>query len=358
MCVIIIKQKGEVMPREIAKTSSKINPHGLGIVWLDTFEVTYHKSNEYRLLLTNRPFIAHFRYATVGVVSKANTHPFRCGNNVDELLMQNGTVKGYGSSKMTDSEDLAIRLGDVPRHQWKQTLEKFDSRFVTINTRTRTFQMYNKDLWVKRGDIWYSKPNVLQDNLVATYGTLKKGESNHHYVRSAKYVGRGKTSQRYPLVINGLPFLYKEAGVGYQVEVDVFKVSDSRLERMDALEGHPRWYKREQVDIEVNGKVLSCWVYFMTDARSKNAPLHKSFSKTHKTKFRTHYTFDSLSSIVDEVDEVDEVVQTSMFDSVATEDETPYCMNCFHDLEYDGFSHYHCNGCDSWFTKVEAESSI
>jgi hypothetical protein len=96
----------------------------------------------------------------------------------------------------------------------------------------------------------------------------------------------------------------------------------------------------------------------MTDARSKNAPLHKSFSKTHKTKFRTHYTFDSLSSIVDEVDEVDEVVQTSMFDSVATEDETPYCMNCFHDLEYDGFSHYHCNGCDSWFTKVEAESSI
>jgi len=79
MCVIIIKQKDNVMSKEIAKTSARINPHGLGIVWLDTFETTYHKSNEYNLLITERPFIAHFRYATVGKVGLSNTHPFRCG---------------------------------------------------------------------------------------------------------------------------------------------------------------------------------------------------------------------------------------------------------------------------------------
>ena len=84
MCVIIIKQKDKRIKKETLKTSAKINPHGLGIVWLDTFEVTYHKSNEYAVLYTERPFIAHFRYATIGKVNKENTHPFRCGFKTDE----------------------------------------------------------------------------------------------------------------------------------------------------------------------------------------------------------------------------------------------------------------------------------
>ena len=54
MCVIIIKQKEQMMSREIAKTSARINPHGLGIIWLDTYEVTYHKSKDYGVLLTDR----------------------------------------------------------------------------------------------------------------------------------------------------------------------------------------------------------------------------------------------------------------------------------------------------------------
>ena len=119
MCVIIIKQKNNVMPSDVAKSSAKINPHGLGIVWLDTFEVTYHKSSEYKLLLTDRPFIAHFRYATVGKVGISNTHPFVCGSNKDELLMMNGTIKGMGNHEMCDSKELAISLGDVNRKGWK-----------------------------------------------------------------------------------------------------------------------------------------------------------------------------------------------------------------------------------------------
>ena len=109
MCVIIIKQKNNVMPTEIAKNSARINPHGLGIIWLDTFEVTYHKSKEYKQLITERPFIAHFRYATVGAINKENTHPFVCGRNTDEMLMMNGTIKGLGNDKVCDSKALAIQ---------------------------------------------------------------------------------------------------------------------------------------------------------------------------------------------------------------------------------------------------------
>jgi len=54
MCIIIIKQEGKLLPKEVAKTSGRINPHGLGIIWLDTFEVTYHKSSEHKVLDTER----------------------------------------------------------------------------------------------------------------------------------------------------------------------------------------------------------------------------------------------------------------------------------------------------------------
>ena len=97
MCIIIVKQNNNTLAPSTIKKSSQINPHGLGIVWLDTFEVTYHKSKDYKVLLTDRPFIAHFRYATIGKIGKANTHPFVCGKNKDEMLMMNGTIHHLGS---------------------------------------------------------------------------------------------------------------------------------------------------------------------------------------------------------------------------------------------------------------------
>ena len=85
MCIIIIKQKSEKIPMERLKTSARINPHGLGIVWLDTFELTYQESKDYAQLHTDRPFIAHFRYATVGKINRENMHPFVCGKNSTKL---------------------------------------------------------------------------------------------------------------------------------------------------------------------------------------------------------------------------------------------------------------------------------
>ena len=96
---------------DILKNSARINPHGLGIVWLDTYEVSYHTSREYRLLKSTRPFIAHFTYATIGKIGRENTHPFVCGDNTDELLMMNGTIKRLGNSQMCDSKVLANALG-------------------------------------------------------------------------------------------------------------------------------------------------------------------------------------------------------------------------------------------------------
>lgn len=375
MCVIIIKQKAEKISQEVARTSSRINPHGLGIIWLDTFEVTYHKSADFKVLDTERPFIAHFRYATVGAINKQNTHPFQCGNNKNEYLMMNGTIRGLGNVKMSDSRVLANNLGAIPRHKWKAELEQHDCRFVTINTHSRTFQIYNREEWIQKDGVWYSKDNVLEDNLVAVYGTLKKGYSNYYsYLTSAKYVAKGKTKEKYPLIISGLPYLIEDIGKGHNVEVDVFKVSDSKLKDLDLLEGHPNWYRRKQVDIVVGKKTLSCWIYFNIKEKATNQVFHKSYVQApRKTNYGWGASWDSIGKTHTHTRKYpaytppakqmtlpehsffrdDELLDDRDVAEFCIDSEKPICVDCYHDLDYDGFSHYHCTGCDGWFAEGE-----
>lgn len=356
MCVIIVKQNKNKMPIDVAKTSSKINPHGLGVIWLDTYEVSHHTSKEYKILDTDRPFIAHFRYATIGEVGRDNTHPFRCGKNKAEWLMMNGTIRGLGDAKKCDSRVLAEQIGDEPRQNWKKVLEQYESRFVTINTRNRTFQMYNKDMWVQKDGIWYSKDNVLQDNLVAVYGTLKKGESNYYsYLTDSKRVGKGKTKDKYPLIIKGLPYLIDDIGVGHNVEVDIFKVTDETLARLDVLEGHPNWYQRKQVPIKTEkGKELMCWVYFNIAEKVNGQKMHKTFKREPLKKIESNYWSSQFRKPYElNYDERQSIMQDDEQEEYNIDEETPMCVECYNDLKFDGFQNYHCGGCGSWFTETE-----
>lgn len=358
MCVIIIKQGKDEMPADILQKSSQINPHGLGIVWLDTYEVTYHKSTEWDLLQTSRPFIAHFRYATIGAVNKANTHPFVCGSNKDEYLMMNGTIHGMGNNAKCDSKELAESLGRIPRHKWKKELEKYRNvRFATMNVRTRTFQIYNRDLWTFRDGVWYSKDNVIEDNVVAVYGTLKRGHGNYHrYLTGSTFIGSGKTNEKYPLLVQGLPYLIEEKGVGHNVKVDVFKVSEKVFKSLDVLEGHPKWYRRKQVKIKMdNGKVITAWVYFnLKTKRTASDIMHKSYER-HVPK--QVYTPADTSKHTWQA-EHRQLELTPLIDDDSEFDDGYYCTSCYNDLEHDGYGNYCCTGCDEWYTQNELDNLI
>mgnify|MGYP003639127714 CR=1 FL=1 len=343
MCVIIIKQKKNIISSEVLENSASLNPHGLGITFLDTFETTYHESDDYDALITERPFIAHFRYATVGKIGPANTHPFACGKQGHELLMQNGTIKGLGTKAKCDSKVLAENLGNMPRSKWKEELEQHDSRFVTINTEAKTFEIYNRKSYTKHDGIWYSKANVLKRNLVAVYGTLKRGHSNHlRHLGSERFMGSGKTQTKYPLVVSGLPYLQSTAGLGHHVEVEVFKVSDNTFSDLDILEGHPEWYIRQRVPITMSdGQVLTCWVYFNDTNNFRGAEHHKSY-EPHRPRLHieNHAPEPSCSSAL-------------WRDS--GEDDAPFCVDCYNDLVMDDYpgGTFTCTGCGSHFTEKE-----
>jgi gamma-glutamylaminecyclotransferase len=348
MCVIIVKQKGLLLPKEVAKTSGRVNPHGLGVIWMDTFEITYHKSSEHKVLLTDRPFIAHFRYATVGAINRENTHPFQC--NKHEWLMMNGTIYGKGNKKESDSRVLARELGTKPRHTWKKELEQYACRFVTVNTRNRTYQIYNKELWVQRDGIWYSKANVLEEHLVAVYGTLKKGYGNYYrHLTESKFIGKGVTKDKYPLIVRGLPYMIEEKGKGHQVEVEVYKVDDDTFRDLDALEGHPQWYCRKQIPIKLGkGNEVMAWLYFNPHEKSTGHQLHKSYEGqvySSRPKYQPSVLpFWEPEQTIDDIPEDKEFI---------VDEECPVCINCFHDLEHDFYGNFYCKECGEWFSENE-----
>ncbi|XP_021860047.2 putative gamma-glutamylcyclotransferase At3g02910 [Spinacia oleracea] len=94
--------------------------------------------------------------------------------------------------------------------------------------------------------------------LIFTYGTLKKGFSNHRLMEElltagdATYVGAFRTAERYPLVCGPyrVPFLLNLPGEGDKVWGEVYMVSEKGLARLDELEGTTRGhYQRLSIRI-------------------------------------------------------------------------------------------------------------
>lgn len=355
MCVIIIKQKSNKIPMLTLENASFVNPHGLGVVWLDTFKTEYFKSNEYNVLDTERPFIAHFRYATIGKINKANTHPFPCGEQADEMFMMNGTVRKYGNKDMTDTQHIANILGDKKRGEWKKFLSQFDCRFVSINTKIKSFQIFNRDLFTYKDGVWYSKTNIFRDNVVAVYGTLKHGYGNYNaYLKGQSiYMGGGETYSQFPLIINGLPYLSPKKGIGKNVVVDVFRVDDETFANLDRLEGHPRWYVREETDIVMeDGEVVSAWVYF-NDIKTENLTHHKSYEPTPIGTFNFP---EPLQPTVENECGGDcwEVIE----DHTTEYEADSLCPTCYSDVEFDGFNNYLCINCDEWYAESDLQEIL
>ncbi|XP_048454055.1 gamma-glutamylaminecyclotransferase isoform X2 [Rhincodon typus] len=96
-------------------------------------------------------------------------------------------------------------------------------------------------------------------NTVFVYGTLKKGQPNHHYMidgskGSGMYYGKGRTQQKYPLVIagkNNIPFLLNLPTIGHKILGEIYLVDDQLLEFLDEFENCPDVYQRNSVRVQV-----------------------------------------------------------------------------------------------------------
>ena len=86
---------------------------------------------------------------------------------------------------------------------------------------------------------------------VFVYGTLKRGHGNHVLLRGSDFLG---------------PSFSKSPGTT-RVIGELYNVDELTLNHLDMLEGHPTWYKREQINVDYisnEGEMEStkAWLYF------------------------------------------------------------------------------------------------
>jgi gamma-glutamylaminecyclotransferase len=314
MCLIIYKKQGETIPAHVLNNAENTNPHGFGITYLDTFEtiktLDYDLARE--LVESPRPLVAHYRYATVGKVGKKNCHPFAFKSEGRKFqLFANGTVGNLGSNKKTDSQEVAEMLERIPQDLWPDFLAMTEARFAIVAEDGEVFTsgawhdyygaQYSKSncFAVKRSDLLYLwdedetegyceqtgldwKNDWMEElawelpvgDLVAVYGTLKRGRGNHRVLGNAWHIGDGLTCDKYLMADHGIPYCYKDklpGESGGRITIEVYKPRNKeQWEALDGLEGHPEHYCREMIPVEIDGEIMNAWLYFANHAPSKS----------------------------------------------------------------------------------------
>jgi gamma-glutamylcyclotransferase (GGCT)/AIG2-like uncharacterized protein YtfP len=107
---------------------------------------------------------------------------------------------------------------------------------------------------------------VRERQLVFVYGTLKQGEKNHHWLEGASWQGVAKLNG---VVLHNLgPFPMAVIGEGTALG-EVYAVEGSGLTKLDELEGYPRLYDRQEMEL-VDGR--RAWVYLGRPRQVRHAP--------------------------------------------------------------------------------------
>jgi gamma-glutamylaminecyclotransferase len=99
-------------------------------------------------------------------------------------------------------------------------------------------------------------------HLVFVYGSLRQNHSNHRLMGDAHCYGVGRTCDKYAMYITGgYPFV-TSTEARYQITGELYAVDDDILDIVDKMEGHPLYYIRREVVIDVEGVEYVAWMYF------------------------------------------------------------------------------------------------
>lgn len=104
---------------------------------------------------------------------------------------------------------------------------------------------------------------------VFVYGTLRRGETNHHLLTQSRFLCVAKTEPLFSLFdLGGFPAMCSGGCTG--VVGEVFEVSQEVIETLDELEGHPDWYTRTTIRLS-DGMLAD--TYLMKPSSVGNRPL-------------------------------------------------------------------------------------
>ncbi|WP_299019297.1 gamma-glutamylcyclotransferase [uncultured Photobacterium sp.] len=93
---------------------------------------------------------------------------------------------------------------------------------------------------------------------VFVYGTLRAGESNHHFLRQASLLGPARLTCGFWLYDLGLyPAAVKCRDESRPLVGEVYEIDDDMFAALDELEEYPQEYTRELVETDYG----QAWIY-------------------------------------------------------------------------------------------------
>lgn len=115
----------------------------------------------------------------------------------------------------------------------------------------------------------------MSKHLIFVYGTLKRGWGNNAIIHDQEFVSEAHTVYRnYQMyTLGGFPGVVK--GHNF-INGELFSVDDTAFARCDQLEGHPNFYKREEIDVMgKNGEFTRAWIYIYQGSVEGRNPIEE-----------------------------------------------------------------------------------
>jgi gamma-glutamylcyclotransferase (GGCT)/AIG2-like uncharacterized protein YtfP len=121
------------------------------------------------------------------------------------------------------------------------------------------------------------------DHLVFVYGTLRRGEPNHGLLEGSQCLGRTHTESRFTLLdLKYFPGLIR--GGRTSVAGELYAVDEWTLRKLDSLEGHPSFYRREPI-LLVDGREVLSYIY-QRDNHRRDRPIPSGDWVKHRKHLR------------------------------------------------------------------------
>lgn len=95
-------------------------------------------------------------------------------------------------------------------------------------------------------------------NRVFVYGSLKRGQTNHHWLKGATFVGRARLHGAELYSLGAYPMALLRSGSSDLIHGEVFEIDADGLSQLDILEEYPNDYDRQVLSLSDGSQA---WVY-------------------------------------------------------------------------------------------------
>lgn len=127
---------------------------------------------------------------------------------------------------------------------------------------------------------------------IFVYGTLMKGQSNHHaFLKDGSFIGNGMIEGYDMYDLGYFPGIVSGTGKVYG---EVYSVTPEELKRIDALEGEGSLYKKEKTSVRMADKSeISAFVYVYLDNIDGCKLIHERYGEKMSEKMVWYVAYGS-----------------------------------------------------------------